>query len=408
MTNSRSIPTLLLSALLVTSIPALAALAPPTDASAPSNGAASKSQQGAQDRAAKEAARERAKWNLKLDKSDRAECDKGIGFVAPTIPESCERLANAPATLSELRGKVVVLQTFNAKTASGMNALKKAAAALEDARLSDVVFVGVQIPDGADIAKKLLEKANVKTPVIIDTNGELCNALGAFKNPVNFVIDRQGDIKCAGLTADGLAGISKELLAIAFLENVPATERPKITETAIDFPTFNNRFDGATDLRGKEGPAFKVDRWWNGEPDPTGKLIVVDFWATWCPPCRAAIPHMNELAKAYPNDVCCVGVTDESSSAFEKGSMKENLSKSKFSYAIALAPGKEMYNFFAVRSIPHCAIMSTDGVVRWQGHPMELDEQTMTQLVTANRLLVAKSSLSTPAASGRWKQKPAG
>ena len=88
--------------------------------------------------------------------------------------------------------------------------------------------------------------------------------------------------------------------------------------------------------------------------------------------------------------------------------MKENLSKSKFSYAIALAPGKEMYNFFAVRSIPHCAIMSTDGLVRWQGHPMELNEQAMTQLVTANRLLVAKSSLSTPAASGRWKQKPAG
>ena len=117
---------------------------------------------------------------------------------------------------------------------------------------------------------------------------------------------------------------------------------------------------------------------------------------------------MNELAKAYPNDVCCVGVTDESSSAFEKGSMKENLSKSKFSYAIALASGKEMYNFFAVRSIPHCAIMSTDGLVRWQGHPMELNEQAMTQLVTANRLLVAKSSLSTPAASGRWKQKPAG
>ena len=94
MTTSRSIPTLLLSALLVTSIPALAALAPPTDASAPSNGAASKSQQGAQDRAAKEAARERAKWNLKLDKSDRAECDKGIGFVAPTIPESCEQFQN--------------------------------------------------------------------------------------------------------------------------------------------------------------------------------------------------------------------------------------------------------------------------------------------------------------------------
>ncbi|MSR41611.1 MAG: redoxin domain-containing protein [Phycisphaerales bacterium] len=411
MSTTRTFVTLTVSAVLLLALPTITmetfgAFAPPSDASAPTKGTSTKAQKATEDRATKEAARERAKWNLKLDKADRAECDKGLNFVAPAIPDSCERLSGAPATISELRGKVVVFQTFNAKSAAGMNALKKTAQALDEARLTDVVLIGVQIPEGADIAKKLLERASVKTPVLLDAAGEYCNALGAFKSPVNFIIDRQGDMKSAGLTPEGVVGISKELLAKAFEETVPPTDRPKLTETAIDFPTFNNRFDGAADLRGKEGPAFKVDRWWNGEPDPSNKLIVLDFWATWCPPCRAAIPHMNELAKGYPNDVCCVGVTNESSSAFDKGVMKESLSKSKFSYAVALAPGQEMYNFFSVRSIPHCVIMSTDGVVRWQGHPMELDDQAVSRLVTANRLLVAKTTLSTPAMSGRWKQKP--
>ncbi len=413
MSTQRSLAALALAVLLVPvlpplSVPAASASVPPSDASTPDNkNSGNKAQKGAADRAAKEAARERAKWNLKLDKTDRAECDKGLNFVAPSIPESCERLAGAPASMQDLRGKVVVLQTFNAKTAAGMNALKKSAEALESAHLGEVVFIGVQIPEGADIAKKLLERANIKTPVILDANGEFCNALGAYKAPVNFVLDRQGDMKFAGLTPDGIVGVSKELLAKTFEDTVPPTERPKMTEAVPEFPTFRNQINGATDMRGKEGPAFKVDQWWNGEPDPTNKLIVIDFWATWCVPCRAAIPHMNELAKAYPNDVCCVGVTNEGSSKFDAGVRKESLSKSKFAYAVALAPGQEMYNFFGVRSIPHAVILSTDGMVRWQGHPMELDDNAITQLITANRLLVAKTSLSTPAASGRWKQKSA-
>ena len=412
MSTTRSLSTLVLAAALFAAWPTLSAQArptpvPPNDASTPRKDSPSKSPRGAADRATKEAARERAKWNLKLDKADRAECDKGLNFAAPAIPESCERLAGAPASMQDLRGKVVVLQTFNAKTAAGMNALKKSADALQAAHLSEVVFIGVQIPEGADIAQKLLERANIKTPCILDASGEFCNALGAFKAPVNFVIDRQGDMKYAGLTPDGLVGLSKELLAKAYEDTVPSTDRPKVTESAPDFPTFNNRFEGAADLRGKEGPAFKVDQWWNGQPDPTNKLIVIDFWATWCPPCRAAIPHMNDLAKAYPNDVCCVGVTNESSAAFDKGVLKENLGKSKFAYAVALAPGQEMYNFFSVRSIPHAVIISSDGMVRWQGHPMELDDNAVSQLITANRLLVAKTSLSSPAATGRWKQKAA-
>jgi thiol-disulfide isomerase/thioredoxin len=67
------------------------------------------------------------------------------------------------------------------------------------------------------------------------------------------------------------------------------------------------------ELVGKPMPELKVDGWLNGKAvsaeDMKGKIVVVDFWATWCGPCLAAIPHNNELAKKHAADgVIIVGV----------------------------------------------------------------------------------------------------
>lgn len=63
---------------------------------------------------------------------------------------------------------------------------------------------------------------------------------------------------------------------------------------------------------GMKAPELKVAGWLKGTPVTrldTGKIYVVEFWATWCVPCRAMIPRLTELQEKYKDKVTIIGVS---------------------------------------------------------------------------------------------------
>ncbi len=106
-----------------------------------------------------------------------------------------------------------------------------------------------------------------------------------------------------------------------------------------------------------------------------GQVVLIDFWATWCGPCVAAIPHVQELHEKYHDQgLVVIGHTDASSQ-----DLPAFIKQKKISYIISV--GKDIGNAYGVSGIPHVFIIDPDGKIAWQGHPAELQDSTVAELM---------------------------
>lgn len=129
---------------------------------------------------------------------------------------------------------------------------------------------------------------------------------------------------------------------------------------------------------GDPAPALQAEKWLKGDPvdlkDGKGeKIYVVEFWATWCRPCKKFIPHLTELQKKHKDDgLVIIGITDESPKKAEPFVKKMG---DKMDYAVMADKSKKTYNAymggFGIRTIPHAFVVNKDGNIVWQGNPMQ-------------------------------------
>lgn len=97
------------------------------------------------------------------------------------------------------------------------------------------------------------------------------------------------------------------------------TDPPETTKGASEFPTSwfyskgGQRYADNLAVEGKPLPKLSLENW-RGEPvdvNNQGKVMVIDFWATWCGPCRRALPKNVEMAKKYKDQpFVLVGIHD--------------------------------------------------------------------------------------------------
>lgn len=120
-------------------------------------------------------------------------------------------------------------------------------------------------------------------------------------------------------------------------------------------------------MQGKPAPALSVRNWLNTKPlstaDLKGKIVVLDFWATWCGPCLAAVPHTNELQKKYADQ----GVVFIAICAPRGGEKMERTVKERgiqFATALDTREG-DTFAAFKANSYPDYYVIDRKGNLRW-------------------------------------------
>lgn len=124
--------------------------------------------------------------------------------------------------------------------------------------------------------------------------------------------------------------------------------------------------------------------WVKGEPVTIspGKVYVVEFWATWCPPCRESIPHLTQLQAKYKDRVTFVGVSQE-----KPGVVKPFVSDlgDKMAYTVAVDVAGEVnkgyMRAFGQGGIPTAFVVDASGKIVWHGHPMSPIEEVLDQVL---------------------------
>ena len=113
--------------------------------------------------------------------------------------------------------------------------------------------------------------------------------------------------------------------------------------------------------------------------DLHGKVVLVNFWATWCPPCRKEMPDLDALYNKFKErGFVVLAISDE-----EAAKVSRFISERKISYPVLLDPGRKVNDLFVVEGIPKSFVYDRDGKMVAQSIDMRTRNQFLEMLAQA-------------------------
>ncbi|MFN8178179.1 MAG: TlpA disulfide reductase family protein [bacterium] len=153
-----------------------------------------------------------------------------------------------------------------------------------------------------------------------------------------------------------------------------ASPPPAATPSTQAAPQAGSATDGASkDAQPfPAAPEFALSRVAGGTlhlSDLKGKVVLLDFWATWCGPCRMGIPHLNELYRENKKSgLEIVGISVDRGQGNQSGleTVRDFTTKMPIDYTLVMADGQTVYAYGGIRSIPTAFLIDRSGHVRKQ------------------------------------------
>lgn len=190
-------------------------------------------------------------------------------------------------------------------------------------------------------------------------------------------------ISCTGASEEArqeqnqvTAPVPESFIPPAIKDPCEKTVRVKAGEVICDFMYVNSTPDG---LDGFEASFFEVEH----EPvvykelqgvtlaDYRGKVVFLNFWGIWCPPCLAEMPAMERMYQDYKDrDFVVVAVEIDQNLGIDK--IREFIEENKITYPILLAPKKYQWSY-GINAWPTTFIIGPDGTIEEVLHSFDWD-----------------------------------
>jgi len=154
----------------------------------------------------------------------------------------------------------------------------------------------------------------------------------------------------------------------------------------LTFLTIGNAYAQSNIKVNEKAPTINITDWIENVPNDktlSDKYIVLEFWATWCGPCIAAVPHMNSIQKEFnQKDLYYISITDESVEKVERSMKRIEFN----SIVVTDLTKKTQINFGdgveGLDAYPLTVLIDKTGIVKWIGEPKNLNSVIMTTFLS--------------------------
>lgn len=299
-----------------------------------------------------------------------------------------------PLTAEMIKDQVVLVGLVSVDDVQSMKTLSSFARYQRQHEAKGLVILAVHPDAGWDALNEKVQDGRVKVQVARDASGEFAKAIVSDDYPDLYLIDRAGQLRYADIETRSLLPAMTQLLRETpeqALENavreaaasaVSSKDEPAESDEGEEmkpmaspeayakaqWPQLNLGTIKGKNIQGQTLPVpLGNEQWITEQVSLDGKVLVLDFWATWCGPCIRASPMLDQMQSQNPDTLAVLAIGGQSD---PESDVRKYVEEHEVSYSHLYDKNQSIYRNLQITAIPHTLIISTDGVVRWQGNPL--------------------------------------